>query len=110
MIRGRWSVSPLREAKALLGVLKQEGLTGKGFIAAFEKYSVRLLGYSRGDMARLYRQQTGRELSDYILIQRGDKVVRDHELEAERVVLRRVLLRSVAARSTSYDPNRSFVS
>lgn len=94
IVRGRWSVSPLREAKVLLGVLKQEGLTGEGFIKAFEKYSVRLLGYSRADMARLYRQQTGRELSDYILIQRGDKVVRDNELEAERVVLRRTLLRS----------------
>src|SRR5271156_1209244 len=93
LVKGNWNVSPLREAKALLGVLKQEGLTGNGLIAAFEKYSIRLLAYSRSDMAKMYRQQTGRELSDYILIQRADKVVRGNELEGERAVLRRTLAR-----------------
>ncbi len=63
-VRARWSVSPLREAKVLLGVLKQEGLAGKGLIEAFEKYSVRFLGYARSDMAKLYTQQTGRELTN----------------------------------------------
>jgi len=94
LVRARWSVSPLREAKTLLGVLQQEGLRGKGLIEAFEKYSVRFLGYTRTDMAALYRQQTGRELSDYILIQKADKVVRTNELTQERQVLRRTLLGS----------------
>jgi hypothetical protein len=94
VVRARWSVSPLREAKTLLGVLQQEGLRGKGLVEAFEKYSVRLLGYSRADMAKLYRQQTGRELTDYILVQKADKVVRMSEQVAERTVLRRTLLSS----------------
>lgn len=92
VVRARWSVSPLREAKTLLGVLQDEGLRGKGLVSAFEKYSLRLLGYSRADMARFYRQQTGRELTDYILCQKADKVVRTGELVPERAVLRRTLL------------------
>src|SRR5271154_5283330 len=94
VVRARWSASPLREAKTLLGVLQQEGLRGKGLIEAFEKYSVRLLGYTRADMAKLYRQQTGRELTDYILTQKADKVVRSNEVVAERTVLRRSLLKN----------------
>jgi hypothetical protein len=35
--RGKWSVSPLWEGKILLGVLKQQGLTGKGLVNTFEK-------------------------------------------------------------------------
>jgi len=92
IVRARWSASPLREAKTLLGVLQDEGLRGKGLIEAFEKNCVRYLGYTRADMAKLYRQQTGRDLSDYILIQKADKVVRTNELVAERMVLRRTLL------------------
>lgn len=92
-IRARWSVSPLREAKALLGVLQQEGLRGNGLVKAFESHSPRLLGYSREDMGKLYRQQTGRDLTDYILVQKADKVVRYDEFGPERVVLRRTLLR-----------------
>jgi hypothetical protein len=91
LIRGRWSVSPLREAKTLLGVLKQEGLTGKHLIAAFEKYAPILLGYNRANMDALFRKQTGRGLSDYILIQRAFAVVRCNELGPEAAVLRRAL-------------------
>jgi hypothetical protein len=94
IVRAKWSVSPLREAKTLLGVLKQEGLVGEKLVAAFEKYSPWLLGYSRADMARLYHQQTGRELTDYILIQKADKVVRYKECIPEAKVLRQTLLRS----------------
>jgi hypothetical protein len=92
LVRAKWSVSPLREAKALLGVLKTEGLTGQGLIEAFEKYSVRFLGYTRADMAAMYRKQTGRELTNYILIQKADKVIRYNECEQERAALRRTLL------------------
>ena len=76
IVRGKWSVSPLREAKTLLGVLKQQGLAGKGLIEAFEKWAPRITGSSRADMNRLYREQTGREMSDYILVQQADKIVR----------------------------------
>jgi hypothetical protein len=92
IVRARWSVSPLREAKTLLGVLQQEGLRGKGLVAAFEKHAPRLLGYSREDMAKLYMQQTGRELTAYILIQKADKVVRNKELGPEAAMMRRTLL------------------
>lgn len=94
IVRARWSVSPLREAKVLLGILQQEGLRGKGLIAAFEKHSVRLLGYTREDMAALYRQQTGRELTDFILVQKADKVVRYGELGPEAAPLRKALLKN----------------
>lgn len=92
IVRARWSVSPLRESKVLLGVLQTEGLRGKGLIEAFEKNCVRYLGYTRADIAKLYRQQTGRDLTDYLLIQKADKTIRYNELEAERAVLRRTLL------------------
>lgn len=84
-------MSPLREAKTLLGVLQLEGLRGKGLIEAFEKYAIRYLGYSRSDMCRMYRQQTGRELSDYILIQKADKVVRAREFDPSADALRKTL-------------------
>ena len=49
-VRGKWGVSPLREAKTLLGVLKQQGLAGKGLIEAFEKWAPRIVGSSRADI------------------------------------------------------------
>ena len=98
IVRARWSTSPHREAKTMLVVLQQEGLRGKGLIEAFEKNCVRYLGYTRADMAKLYHQQTGRDLSDYILIQKADKVVRTNELVAERVVLRRTVHPCVRSR------------
>jgi hypothetical protein len=94
IVRAKWSISPLREAKTLLGVLHQEGMRGRGLIESFERNAVRLLGYSREDMGKLYRKQCGRELTDSILITKADHVVRDSELVEERVVLRRTLLKN----------------
>jgi len=91
---GRWSVSPLREAGTLLGVLKKSGLAGKGLVASFEKWSPRLLGYSRKDFDRLYRAQTGRDLTDAVLIQKADKIVRYGGLGPEAEVLRQQLLKN----------------
>jgi len=85
--RGKWSISPLWEAKILLGVLKQQGLAGKGLIEAFEKWAPRVAGSSRAGMGRLYREQIGRELSDYILVQQADKVVRYNQLPPENCTL-----------------------
>ena len=93
-VRGKWGVSPLREAKTLLGVLKQQGLAGKGLIEAFEKWAPRIVGSSRADMNRLYREQTGRQMSDYILTQQADKVVRYNQLPPEAEVFRQILLKS----------------
>ena len=95
--RGKWSVSPLWEAKILLGVLKQQGLAGKGLVEAFEKWAPRIAGSSRSDMSRLYREQTGRELSDYILVQQADKVVRYNQLPPDAAVVRRALLNSCSS-------------
>jgi excisionase family DNA binding protein len=92
--RGKWSVSPLWEAKTLLGVLKQQGLAGKGLIEAFEKWAPRVAGSSRADMSRLCREQTGRELSDYILVQQADKVVRYNQLPPDAEFVRRAVLNS----------------
>ena len=92
--RGKWSVSPLWEAKILLGVLKQQGLAGKGLVEAFEKWAPRIAGSSRADIGRLYLEQTGRELSDYILVQQADKVVRYNQLPPDAEVVRRALLDS----------------
>ncbi len=91
---GRWSVSPLREAGTLLGVLKKYGLAGRGLVASFEKWSPRLLGYSRKDFNQLYRTQTGRDLTDTILIQKADKVVRYGRLGPEAEVLRQQLIKN----------------
>ena len=95
--RGKWSVSPLWEAKILLGVLKQQGLAGKGLVEAFEKWAPRIAGCSRVDMGTLYREQTGRELSDYILVQLADKVVRYNQLPPDAEVVRRALLNSCSS-------------
>lgn len=93
--RGNWSVSPLWEGKILLGVLKQQGLTGKALVEAFEKWGPRIIGASRADMNRVYNEQTGREMSDYILLQQADKTVRYKQLppesEAFRVALAKLL-------------------
>jgi excisionase family DNA binding protein len=92
--RGKWRVSPLWEAKILLGVLKQQGLAGKGLVEAFEKWAPRIAGSSRAKMSKLYREQTGRELSDYILVQQADKVVRYNQFPPDAEVVRRALLSS----------------
>jgi len=92
--RGKWSVSPLWEAKILLGVLRQQGLAGKGLIEAFEEWTPRITGASRVEVSRIYREQTGCEISDYILIQQADKVVRYNQLPPEAEVVRRALVNS----------------
>lgn len=90
---GRWSVSPLREAGTLLGVLKQSGLAGKGLVDAFDRWSPRLLGYVRADFEALYFKQTGRMLTNDILIQKADKIVRYGGLGPEAEVLRREFMK-----------------
>jgi excisionase family DNA binding protein len=90
--RGKWRVSPLWEAKILLGVLRQQGLAGKGLVKAFEKWAPRIAGCSRTEMNRVYREQTGREMSDYILVQQADKAVRYNQLPPEAEVVRRTVL------------------
>lgn len=91
MKKGKWSVSPLREAATLLGVLHQQGLRGKGLIQGFEKWAPKIVGYPRSDMEALYERQTGRPLTDYILLQKADKVVRNGELGPEAEVLNQSL-------------------
>src|SRR6266478_2264304 len=93
-LRGKWSVSPLWEAKILLGVLRQQGLAGKGLVKAFEKWAPRIAGCSRAEMNRIYCEQTGREMSDYILVQQADKAVRYNQLPPEAEVVRRTILSS----------------
>ena len=92
--RGKWSVSPLWEGKVLLGVLRQQGLAGKGLVKAFEKWAPRIAGCSRAEMNRVYCEQTGREMSDYILVQQADKAVRYNQLPREAEVVRRAVLSS----------------
>lgn len=92
--RGKWSVSPLWEAKMLLGVLRQQGLAGKGLVKAFERWAPRIVGCSRAEMSRVYCEQTGREMSDYILVQQADKAVRYNQLPPEAEVVRRAVLSS----------------
>lgn len=93
--RGNWNVSPLWEGKVLLGVLKQEGLAGRALVEAFEKWAPRIIGASRSDMNSVYNEQTGREMSDYILLQQADKAVRYRQLPPEsqgfRVALAKLL-------------------
>ncbi|MGB2678835.1 MAG: helix-turn-helix domain-containing protein [Candidatus Acidiferrum sp.] len=101
--RGKWSVSPLWEAKILLGVLRQQGLAGKGLVKAFEKWAPRVAGRSRTEMNRVYREQTGREMSDYILVQQADKVVRYNQLPPEAEVVRRALLSPDSSRVNGHN-------
>ncbi|HEY1470306.1 MAG TPA: helix-turn-helix domain-containing protein [Candidatus Acidoferrum sp.] len=99
-VRGNWNVSPLREGKILLGILKQHGLAGKGLVEAFEKWAPRIVGASRGDMNKVYKEQTGREMSDYILVQQGDKAVRYKQLPPEAEGLRLALAQSMGSQSS----------
>ena len=105
--RGRWSVSPLWEGKMLLGVLRQQGLAGKGLVLAFEKWAPRVAGCSRAEMDRVYREQTGRDMSDYILLQQADKVVRYNQLPPEAEVVRRTLNSNSFHVNDPIEPNRS---
>jgi hypothetical protein len=90
--RGKWSGSPLWKAKILLGVLREQGLAGKGLVQAFEKWVPKVAGCSRSGINRVYGEQTGRELSDYILAQRADKTVRYNQLPPEAEIVRATLL------------------
>lgn len=103
-LRGNWNVSPLWEAKILLGVLRQQGLAGKGLVQAFEKWAPTIVGSSRDDMNRIYREQTGREMSNYILVQQADKVVRYNQLPLEAEAFRQALAKSAVPQGL--DPNR----
>jgi hypothetical protein len=102
-LRGRWSVWPLWEGKILLGVLKQQGLAGKGLVEAFERWAPRIVGASRADMNRVYSEQTGREMSDYILVQQADKAVRYKQLPPEAEDFRLALAKSVSSQDSEHD-------
>src|SRR5438552_199450 len=67
-------------------------LAGKGLVKAFEKWAPRIAGCSRAEMNRVYCEQTGREMSDYILVQQADKAVRYNQLPPEAEVVRRTVL------------------
>ncbi len=57
-------------------------------------------------MNRVYREQTGREMSDYVLVQQGDKVVRYNQLPPEAELVRRALLSPGLFRTNSHtQPN-----
>jgi len=99
-VRGNWNISPLWEGKILLGVLKQQGLAGKGLIKAFDKWAPRIVGVSRLDMDRAYGQQTGRTLSDYILTQQADKAVRYRQLPPEADGYRLLLAESTSGQKS----------
>ncbi|MGB7846199.1 MAG: helix-turn-helix domain-containing protein [Candidatus Acidiferrum sp.] len=99
-VRGNWNISPLWEGKILLGVLKQQGLAGKGLIKAFDKWAPRIVGVSRLDMDRAYGQQTGRTLSDYILAQQADKAVRYRQLPPEADGYRLLLAESTSGQKS----------
>jgi excisionase family DNA binding protein len=99
-IRGNWSISPLWESKILLGVLKQQGLVGKGLVEAFERWAPTLIGVSRGDISKAYAKQTARDLSDYILVQQADKAVRYGQLPPEAEGFRLVLGKSLGSHNT----------
>jgi excisionase family DNA binding protein len=63
-------------------------LAGKGLVQAFEKWVPRVIGCSRSGIERVYYEQTGRELSDYILLQQADKTVRYNQLPPEAEIVR----------------------
>jgi hypothetical protein len=102
-VRGNWNVSPLWEGKILLGVLREQGLAGKGLVEAFEKWAPRIAGASRADMDKVYKKQTGREMSDYILVQQGDKAVRYKQLPPEAEGFRLALAQSIGSQSSERD-------
>jgi excisionase family DNA binding protein len=89
--RGNWNVSPLWQAKVLLGVLRERGLAGNGLVRAFERWLPAIGGLSRAEVSTCYREQTGHELSDYILVQLADKVVRYDQLPPEAEIIRQIL-------------------
>jgi excisionase family DNA binding protein len=98
-VRGNWNVPPLWEGKILLGVLKEQGLAGKGLVEAFEKWAPRIVGASRADMNKVYEEQTGHEMSDYILVQQADKAVRYKQLPPEAEGFRLALVQSMGSQS-----------
>jgi excisionase family DNA binding protein len=99
-VRGNWNISPLWEGKILLGVLKQQGLAGKGLIQAFDKWAPRIVGVSRLDMDRAHGKQTGRKLSDYILAQQADRAVRYRQLPPEADGYRLLLAESTSSQKS----------
>lgn len=109
---GKWRLSPLREAGMLLGVLKREGLTGKGIVKAFEKWAPRIIGVPRAVIGKIYFDQTGREMADDILLQKADKVLRYKQLPPEAEIFRRMILKArhfdkkpIAGRQTPAERN-----
>lgn len=92
VIRGRWSESPLREAKFLAGVLSQQGLAGKGLIDAFQRWAPKLLGYTHCEISALFQKQTGKPLSDTLLLQQAYTVVRREQLPPEADVFRKQIM------------------
>jgi len=102
-VRGNWNISPLWEGKILLGILKQQGLAGKGLIKAFDKWAPRIVGASRLDLDKEYGKQTGRKLSDYILVQQADKAVRYRQLPPEADGYRLLLAESTSGQKSEAD-------
>ena len=109
-VRGNWNVSPLWEGKILLGVLKQHGLAGKGLVEAFEKWAPRIIGESRADMNKMYKEQTGREMSDYVLLQQADKAVRYKQLPPEAEGFRLAFAKSIGPEGSERDTAATGVS
>ena len=102
-VRGNWNISPLWEGKILLGLLRQQGLAGKGLVSAFERWAPRMVGTSRAEVNKAYNKQTGRELSDYILLQQADKVVRYRQLPPEAEGVRLELTKCVTSQNSEDD-------
>jgi excisionase family DNA binding protein len=109
-LRGNWNVSPLWEGKILLGVLKQQGLAGKVLVEAFEKWAPRIIGASRANMNKVYKEQTGREMSDYILLQQADKVVRYKQVPPEAEGFRLAFVKSMGPEGSERDATARGVS
>ncbi len=78
-------------------MLRQQRLAGKGLVEAFEKWAPRIVGAFRADMNRVYYEQTGREMSDYILVQQADKAVRYKQLPSEAEDFRLALAKLVSS-------------
>lgn len=102
-VRGNWNISPLWEGKILLGLLRQQGLAGKGLVSAFERWAPRMVGTSRAEVNKAYNKQTGRELSDYILLQQADKAVRYRQLPPEAEGVRLELTKCVTSQNSEDD-------
>ena len=106
-VRGNWNISPLWEGKILLGLLRQQGLAGKGLVSAFERWAPRIVGTSRAEVNKAYNKQTGRELSDYILLQQADKAVRYRQPPPEAEAVRLELAKCVTSQNSEDDMFRS---